>query len=229
VGEGSERFVTRVTLIARVALAVCVLGMVGVAASGAEVTTGRLGPAERIQDGRTHVTGPPGPISPPDARPIKGVAGAATCTGGAATPSADNLPSLAATVTCLLNAERAGAGLRPLAPNPQLRTASQRMATLMVRQQFFAHDTPDGRTLVDRVRPTGYISGRWALGENLAWGSGPLATPQAIVNGWMNSPGHRANILYAPFRDVGIGITLGPPLPRLTGGATYVADFGKHG
>jgi uncharacterized protein YkwD len=45
----------------------------------------------------------------------------------------------------------------------------------------------------------------------------------------MNSPGHRANILYAPFRDVGIGITLGPPKPTLSGGATYVADFGKHG
>jgi uncharacterized protein YkwD len=210
-----------------VALSVCVLATAGVA--GAEPTAGRLGPAERIQDGRTQVTGQPGPISPADALPIKGVAGAANCTGGAATPSTDNLPVLAATVTCLLNAERAGAGLRPLAPNPQLRTASQRMSTLMVRQQFFAHDTPDGRTLLDRVRPTGYISGRWVLGENLAWGSGALATPQAIVNGWMQSPGHRANILYAPFRDVGIAITLGPPLASLSGGATYVADFGKHG
>jgi uncharacterized protein YkwD len=190
----------RVTLIARIALAVCVPGMAGVAAGAARAL-------------------------PPEL-PV-GVA--ATCTGGAATPRADNLPELAAAVTCLVNAERVGAGLRPLAPNPQLRTASQRMASLMVSQQFFAHDTPDGRTLLDRVRPTGYISGRWALGENLAWGSGALATPQAIVNGWMHSPGHRANILYASFRDVGIGVTLGPPLPSLSGGATYVADFGKHG
>jgi uncharacterized protein YkwD len=245
---------TRVTLIWGVVRAVCLLATASVAACGggsersarasvpkppaggvvgAELTAGRLGPAEMVRNGRIQVTGQPGPISPADARPTDGqrtgVAGAAGCTGGAAAPGADNLAALAATVGCLLNAERARAGLRPLASNPQLRSASQRMATLMVRQQFFAHDTPDGRTLVDRVRPTGYVTGRWALGENLAWGSGALATPQAIVNGWMHSSGHRSNILYASFRDVGIGVALGPPSPTLTGGATYVTDFGKHG
>ena len=49
------------------------------------------------------------------------------------------------------------------------------------------------------------------------------------MNGWMDSPGHRSNILYAGFRDIGIGIKLGAPRPDLSGGATYVTDFGHHG
>ena len=73
------------------------------------------------------------------------------------------------------------------------------------------------------------MRGNWTIGENIAWGSGALATPRAIVNGWMHSPGHRANILRASFRDIGIGIRLGAPGPGLSGGATYVTDFGRHG
>jgi uncharacterized protein YkwD len=45
----------------------------------------------------------------------------------------------------------------------------------------------------------------------------------------MNSPGHKANILHAAFRDIGIGIRIGPPSPSVSGGATYVTDFGRHG
>jgi len=71
--------------------------------------------------------------------------------------------------------------------------------------------TPDGKNVVDRIQPTGYIpnSGDWVVGENLAWGSGALSTPQAIVNGWMNSPGHRANILKPAFTHIGIGLAGG--------------------
>ena len=103
------------------------------------------------------------------------------------------------------------------------------MAGLMVKQQFFAHDTPSGRSVVDRIKPTGYIRGNWSLGENIAWGSGALATPRAIVNGWMHSTGHRENILRTKFKDIGIGVKLGAPQRGLSGGATYVTDFGRHG
>jgi uncharacterized protein YkwD len=103
------------------------------------------------------------------------------------------------------------------------------MANLMVKRRFFAHDTPDGRSVVDRVKPTGYISGSWSLGENLAWGSGGFSTPTATVSSWMHSKGHRENILRGKFKDVGIGIRLGAPGQGLSGGATYVADFGRHG
>ena len=158
------------------------------------------------------------------------VAGSGTCVSTSVSPAPDNLQAMAAAVLCLVNTERRGAGLPALRPNGALKKASQRMANLMVSERFFSHTTPDGRSLLDRVRPTGYIDGEsWALGENLAWGTGPLATPRAIVNGWMDSPGHRANILYGKFRDIGIGITLGAPRPDLSGGTTYVIDFGRHG
>jgi hypothetical protein len=98
----------------------------------------------------------------------------------------------------------------------------------MVDERFFAHTMPDGRGLADRVRPTHYLPerGSWVLGENLAWGSGALATPRSIVAGWMNSPGHRANVLDPGYRDIGVIVVPGSPTRRFTGGATYVADFG---
>jgi uncharacterized protein YkwD len=196
-------------------------------------TIGRLGPAETVVPGRVKVIGRQGPISPkanvPTGAQRKGVAGGVACASAAAAPSARNLSRMASAIVCLLNGERAAKGLAPLKSNGKLANASRLMAGLMVKRRFFAHDTPDGRSLSDRVRPTGYMRGSWQLGENLAWGSGGLATPRAIVNGWMHSPGHRANILHASFRDVGLGIRMGPPLPSVSGGATYVADFGKHG
>ena len=199
----------------------------------AEPTKGRLGPAIAIQNGAVKVIAKGGPISPKEDRPTdaqtRGVAGSGACAHTSASPSSRNLRAMSRAILCLLNAERRGAGLQGLRSNGKLKKASQRMANLMVRQRFFAHDTPDGKSVLDRVKPTGYVRGRWTLGENLAWGSGALSTPRAIVNGWMHSPGHRANILYGPFRDIGIGIKLGAPGQGLSGGTTYVTDFGKHG
>jgi len=196
-------------------------------------TIGRVGPAEIVQPGSVRQIGKPAPILPKAAHltpsQLHGVAGGVACASASLSPSARNLGSVGRSIICLLNAQRASHGMAPLRLNVRLTRASRGMAALMVRQRFFAHNTPSGRTLLDRVRATGYVNGRWQLGENLAWGSGGLATPAAIVNGWMNSPGHRANILHAAFRDIGIGIRLGPPLSSVTGGATYVTDFGRHG
>ena len=78
--------------------------------------------------------------------------------------------------------------------------------------------------MVDRIRRTGYTSGArgWALGENIAWGSGRLATAAQIHRSWMNSSGHRANILQRSFREIGIGIETGLPV-RLS-----AAQSGRH-
>ena len=65
----------------------------------------------------------------------------------------------------------------------------------------------------------------WALGENLAWGTGRLATPREIMRAWMDSPGHRANIVKRSYREIGIGVVTGVPSDR-GAGATYTADFG---
>ena len=202
-------------------------------AVGAEGTAGLVGPATSVEDGKEAVIGEGGKMTEDLDRPTdaqkNGVAGGAACAASAAAnPSASNLTSVTAATICLLNAERSAKGLPPLHLDSKLNTASKLMAGLMVKKRFFSHDTPDGRSVVDRVKPTGYIRGNWSLGENIAWGSGALATPRAIVNGWMHSKGHRENILRAKFKDIGIGVKLGAPGPGLSGGATYVTDFGRH-
>jgi uncharacterized protein YkwD len=195
-------------------------------------TKGLLVPALTIQDGKTSVVGKVTPISPKENRPTDaqqhGVAGGAACASASSDPGPANLNAMSAAILCLLNAERTSRGLAAVHSNAALKRASQGMANTMVKQRFFAHVTPGGKDVLDRIRPTGYVHGRWSLGENIAWGSGALATPRAIMNGWMHSPGHKANILHGQFKDIGIGIRLGAPGPGLSGGATYVTDFGRH-
>ena len=96
---------------------------------------------------------------------------------------------------------------------------------------YFEHDGRRGDTPLSRMRAAGYIfSSRigYEVGENIAWATLWLATPQAIVAGWMASPGHRANILDARFRDTGIGVSPHPlaSLARGQAGAIYTQDFG---
>ena len=66
------------------------------------------------------------------------------------------------------------------------------------------------------------------IGENLAWGTSQLATPQAIVAAWIASPGHLANILEAKYTETGIGVSpqCPPPLAEGAPGATYAQEFG---
>jgi uncharacterized protein YkwD len=198
----------------------------------AESTKGFLGPAIEVVNGKVSIIAKGGPLSPKDNRPTPaqqhGVAGSGACAATAASPTRSNLRRVSSAILCLLNAERRSKGLPSLRSNGKLAVAARGWANRMVSGRFFAHEAA-GSTLRTRVKRTGYIRGNWSLGENIAWGSGGLATPRAIVNGWMNSPGHRANILYGKFRDIGIGIRLGAPGANLSGGATYVTDFGRHG
>jgi uncharacterized protein YkwD len=145
-------------------------------------------------------------------------------------PTRGNLEVVRAAVLCLHNAERARNGLPRLSENPRLRRAAARHTEHMVAAHFFDHTTPAGATMVDRIRRSGYTSGTrgWSLGENIAWGTGRLATAAQIQRSWMNSPGHRANILQRSFREIGIGIGTGVPvrLSASQSGATYTTDFG---
>ena len=160
-------------------------------------------------------------------------AGAQASAQDAACPGADNVPT-AGTIAqasqatlCLLNNERAAAGLHPVAETPGLTQPSAAYSARMVAEDFFAHVSPDGGTLVDRLTAARYIApdGDWTVGENIAWGQGELGTPRNIVVAWMNSPGHRHNILTGEFTEIGIGIALGSP-GTPTWGATYTTDFG---
>lgn len=134
-------------------------------------------------------------------------------------------------ILCLVNAERTSRGLRALRSNSALARAAARHSGDMVRRKYFSHDSPSGSSMLDRVRASGFIPrrGTWIVGENLAYGSGSLARPGAIVRSWMASPGHRANILQPRFRLMGIGIARGVPVRGVSGGATYTTNFGARG
>lgn len=158
---------------------------------------------------------------------------AARCANADLLPTAARLARVRSATLCLLNLERAKRGLRPLRAEGELRKAAQRYSALMVRRDFFDHVSPGGSTLTTRVRNgTRYLrgsSGRWTLGENIAWGSGRLATPRRIVRSWMRSPGHRRNILLTSFRHIGIGIAIGAPTADGDRpAATYTTDFGSR-
>ncbi len=158
-------------------------------------------------------------------------ASAATpCAGANLTPSSENVSQLRSATLCLLNRQRVRRGMKRLTESPGLRKAAQNYSQAMVAQSFFDHVSPGGSTLLSRVRTgTAYLHdvGSWALGENIAWGTGELATPAQTMKGWMESPGHRRNILNRRFRHVGIGIALGAPVDEQgQAAATYTTDFG---
>jgi uncharacterized protein YkwD len=198
----------------------------------AEGTLGLVGPAGRATSKSQQFEDKTGKISSKANRKTNalkhGVAAGDSCNDGGLEPSDANIDQLDAAILCLVNAERADNGLPALNHEPKLDQSSTGMCKRMVAEQFFSHETPDGKTVVDRVQPTGYIpnSGDWVVGENLAWGSGALSTPQAIVNGWMNSPGHRANILAPDYKDIGLAACMGSPAAGHTGGTVYVNNFG---
>jgi uncharacterized protein YkwD len=109
-------------------------------------------------------------------------------------------PDLERRMLDLVNQERAAAGLRPLAPDPELTEVARRHSADMFSRGYFAHETPEGRTPFDRMSEANVRF--LTAGENLA-----LAPTLPVAHtGLMNSPGHRANILRSQFGRVGIGI-----------------------
>ena len=162
--------------------------------------------------------------SPASARP---------CPGGDVMPTTANVDQASHSTLCLLNHQRVIHGLRRLHPSRRLRSAARSYSWAMVRNDFFDHTSPNGSTLLSRVRKTAYLASAhgWMLGENIAWGAGRLATPRETVNAWMHSAGHRHNILTTRFREIGIGIAPGAPvrLPAGMAAATYTTDFGTRG
>jgi uncharacterized protein YkwD len=167
------------------------------------------------------------------AAPAVGARAQAPCAGSGTAPSARTLDSAAGVVVCLVNAHRTGHNRRALTVNDDLVGAAGRHSRDMVRRAFFAHITPTGFGLSDRIRRTGYIhgSGRWTVGEDLGWGTGSLSTPAATVAAWIASPAHNRVLLDADFREAGVGTAVGLPVTPTGGlsGATYTLDVGEIG
>jgi uncharacterized protein YkwD len=137
-------------------------------------------------------------------------------------------PNMRTALRCLVNATRAQHGLGTLRSDARLNAAADRHSADMVARGFFDHVNPDGRSVTERIRETGYLggSGDWALGEDIGWGTGSASTPDAIFRAFMNSPPHRRVILDGDFHEIGIGVARGVPVAGQGSGATFTLDFG---
>ncbi len=116
-----------------------------------------------------------------------------------------DLDRVRAEMLARVNAQRKKAGAAPLSANARLDLAAQRHAEDMLARNFFAHASPEGKTVRDRVQTADY--GWRAVGENIAEGQFSV---DEVMETWMNSPGHRKNILDPNFKELGVGLALGP-------------------
>lgn len=133
--------------------------------------------------------------------------GSGTGSGGGGGPEAQ--------VLALVNKERAAAGCSPLTANDRLTRAADDYSDVMASSGVMSHTGPDGSTMTTRVEAAGY---QWStLGENIAQGQADAAS---VMKSWMNSPGHRANILNCSFKELGVGVHFGD------GGPWWTQDFG---
>lgn len=104
----------------------------------------------------------------------------------------------------LTNAERARHGLGPLELDDRLMQAAQGHSDCQASRRTMTHEGPRGESPGDRITATDYEWRRWA--ENVAMG---YRTPDDVVAAWMNSPGHRANILKSTITEIGLGLAYG--------------------
>jgi uncharacterized protein YkwD len=133
--------------------------------------------------------------------------------------------SLAAAVLSKLNAVRAARLLPALRMSPGLTAAAREHSSEMLAHGYFGHDSFDGTVFWRRIRR--FYPGR-SLGENILWASPGMSPTDAVVS-WMASPEHRANILFARWRVIGIGAVHASAAPGYYGGhpvTVITTDFG---
>jgi uncharacterized protein YkwD len=141
-------------------------------------------------------------------------------------PARQELPATSISrqdVVDAMNVYRRQHGLAPLRLDERLNAAADDRSRDMFKQRYFDHVAPDGRQPFEWVKYRNY---RYSTaGENLAEGQRSAAQ---VARGWMDSPGHRANILGRSFEDVGVSIVRGSPTGR-TNGYTFVALYAREG
>lgn len=118
--------------------------------------------------------------------------------------AADPLAAAARQALDLVNAERVRRGLAPLRFDSRLATAAQRHSQDQAARRQMSHQGSDGSDAGVRIRRSGYVWSAWA--ENIAYGQ---ASAGSVVNAWMNSSGHRLNILSTTLIDTGVGVAVG--------------------
>lgn len=182
-------------------------GSTGASRSGAKASAPTAkrtkAPADRTRSGNT----PPTHSTTTTATPERSAS--ARATASTAPESA-----AAAAVLSLVNQQRATAGCQPVRANTDLAALAGAFSDDMAARGFFDHTDPDGDTPWDRADQAGV---KGLGGENIARGQADAA---AVMEAWMNSPGHRANILNCGYKTLGVGVHLG------AGGPWWTQDFG---
>ena len=151
------------------------------------------------------------------------------CRAAKATPSKLSKRQATKAIFCLMNQERRSHGLRNLDRQGEQTKAARRHSRLMIRSTCFSHQCPGEAALVSRMEHADYLpcGCYWGVGENLAYGERAYGSPKRIMQAWMNSSAHRANILNGSYEHVGIGIVWGTPERGADrSSATYTTDFG---
>ncbi|MFB4265093.1 CAP domain-containing protein [Nonomuraea sp. GTA35] len=166
-------------------------------------------------------------------RPVRSKAAKLTCTPGSGTPAPSPSPTSPAPsptspgptspapsptssappsgtvgtaeeneVVRLVNEERAKGGCSAVKHDPQLRAAAFGHSADMAAKKYFDHTSKDGRSFMDRIKAAGFTGGSgWA--ENIAKGQ---RTPAQVMQSWMTSSGHRANIMNCKYNLIGVGV-----------------------
>jgi uncharacterized protein YkwD len=152
-----------------------------------------------------------------------------TCTGGTIELNSSEKQTLV-----LHNQARADRGLPRLCVHPALTKAARAHSQEMLDKDYFSHDSYNGETFEERFKRFGYAPkgySYYTIGENIAWGSGSYGAPDGIFKSWMNSSGHKANILNRDFRQIGIEARIGSFDYKGTtypGTTMYTVDFGTR-
>lgn len=121
----------------------------------------------------------------------------------AAPPAPTEGEAQEAKVVELTNQQRAAAGCPALVTDDRLVDSARGHSADMAAQDYFDHKSEDGRSFVDRIKAAGYPK---PGAENIAAGQ---STPEAVMDGWMKSPGHKANILNCGLKTIGVGVAKG--------------------
>ena len=193
----------------------------GTRATGATVTTSTT--ARRTRASRDATRTASRTRNATRSRPVTSSSTSRPTTSSRTSPApadSGSMSSVELEVLELTNAERASAGCKPLTADSKLARAAGGHAEDMVERQYFSHTSPDGKGPGDRLAAAGFSGRGW--GENIAAGQ---PTPKAVVVGWMNSSGHRANILNCAFNRLGVGYASGSVRPGYSPGS-WVQDFG---
>jgi uncharacterized protein YkwD len=144
--------------------------------------------------------------------------------------ASDSMDALEAQVLADVNALRRSHGLRALRISTRLTAAADTHSRSMARRGFFSHDSADGSSFSKRIeryyRPSGYRY--WSVGENLLWAS-PNVDSASALKMWLNSPPHRANLLFRGWREIGLSAVHVENAPGAYAGQSVTivtADFG---